>query len=326
MSNAEEYQKLIKDLEFTEIKPVIKDYSADRFIVRGTINRRDVLLKILPRSDKNRVKSYKKEFLVDKLMNEHNKDLKLPVIVKTKVLAQGQNDKYFWVIRKYYSGLSLSNYYPKKGMLRGYDIIRKTFLNARSSIIKGIVENLYSIQKIAINVRRFGVHKSQLQKRYEDSFDCDLILKCAKLLGQDLSHTISYTKSHRSEYFSEKYIVANVGDLVPPNIIVVEKNNIIFSDFEWFCFDNNTMDVAVLWIYFWRYKKWQDQLIKLTITNDELRANFRYSVIRVLLSKMLSIVSGRWGKIEMMDFYKQHKWAQYLKAAGESFEALMRVK
>jgi len=326
MSTRKDYEDIIKGISFIEITPVKKDFDNGRFIVRGKIKRRDVLLKVLPKSDVNRVDSYKKEFMVDKILDKHNMDITKPVIIKAEVLTIGENKKYFWIIRKYYSGTSLSNYYPDKAFLRGYDVIRKKFLLYRSRIIDSISENIISSQKMTKDLRKLNATKSSMYRRYETEYDIGIVIKTGECIGRDLTKVNELLGEHKKIYYSNEFKVANMGDLVPPNIIIRDVDNVIFSDYEWFCMDNNTMDVANLWLYLWRYPKWQKRLIEKLVTNDIQRKNFRYSVCRILLSKYTSIVSGSWGEIEMMDYYKKHKWSKYLVASGESFEALMKVR
>ncbi len=322
------YEDLIKELNFIELNSIKKDRKNGRFVARGVVNRRDVLLKVLPNTNQLRVSSLKKEFMIDRLLNKHNKDLKQPMVAKANVLKMGSNKTFTWVIRRYYAGSSLSDYSPNKNPLLGYDILKNKFIFKRNNIISQIVENEQSLAKMTKDFRSLGIKKENIKRRYYEEISSEDVDKLGGLLSSDFSKTVDFYSKNKKDYFSSNNIVACMGDLAPANILIKNDGQVLFSDFEWFCFDNYMIDFAFLWLFLKRYRNWQKKLIQLSVKNDDDRQNFRISVIREVYwwySKALLEYEGT-DRQERIKYYKKHIWTRHLNAAGESYEALIKVK
>lgn len=329
MSTYKDYQNITSELDFQEIDAIKKDFKNGEFIVRGVIKRRDVIIKMLPKKNKARIDALKKELLVNDLLEKHNNDLSKSEIVNAKIIAAGENHKYFWIIRRYYSGGSLAKYHPTSSFLKGYDIIRPNYRNKYLDIIEKISDNINSLSQMTNDFRKIGVAKSTIKRRYLEEFSSADIKKIDNFLNTNNLNNLKLFLDSQRCYFSKDNVVACIGDLAPSNIIITDMNEVVFSDFGWFCFDNYTIDIVFLWLFLWRYKKWQSHLVRLMIKNDQDRLNFQLSLIRIIFTTMITIFvkSKNKDKIkENTEVLRGHIWTRYLQAAGESFEAIMKVK
>jgi thiamine kinase-like enzyme len=112
-----------------------------------------------------------------------------------------------------------------------------------------------------------------------------------------------------------------MGDFVPSNIIVTQDKKIVFTDFEYFCIDNSSLDLAYLWLYLWRYPDWQNELLKKypNINQDD----FQISVLRILLPLFVRKFSSN--DIYSQKLYMKHKWREYLIRSAGSFDFLTKT-
>jgi thiamine kinase-like enzyme len=320
-------QSIFSSLDFEEIKKIKFDEKKDDYILVGKIKNRHTLLKITNKKNKYKVGQFNKEKLVDKILEKHNKNLNNPLVIKTDVMGFGENDDFVWVARKYYPGLSLAAYRPDK-VLWGYDIVRSNFLFYKQKIIKAIVDNLFSIYSLETDFRKLAISREDLLQRYKKNLEDYDVKKIENELKISLEKQIAFFNKIKKDYFSKDNVKASVGDLSPSNIIIKNDRELIFSDFELFCFDNYTIDIAYLYLFLWRYKGWQKTLIDLTIKNSQDRDFFRASIIRELMFLY------RWPfdslkekkNIDHKEFNRKHVWRKYLEASGESFDAIMKVK
>jgi thiamine kinase-like enzyme len=147
-------------------------------------------------------------------------------------------------------------------------------------------------------------------------------------LGIDLSNQEIFFNKIKGEYFKKENIKACINDLTPANVIIKDDGQLVFSDFELFSFDNYTVDIAYLWIFLWRYRNWQRELLLNTIKNDRDREYFRASIIRImfLLYDWPYNSMKNKPKLKHEKYNRRHIWAKYLIAAGKSYEAIMEVK
>ncbi len=193
------YQTVIKKLNFIEKASINKDYKKENFVLIGEINRRDILLKIVGKSEKGRVKNLKKEALVDRFISKYNSDLKNLLVNKVTILEVGENDKYMWSIRRYYPGSSLARLRKNKIFL-GYDIIRPRFMFKREVVINQIVDNLFALQKLTTDLRKLAVKKDYFKKRFKDKVDQYPIRKIEKDYDIDLKSQLDYFLRHREDF------------------------------------------------------------------------------------------------------------------------------
>lgn len=326
MPTRKDYEKIIKSLNFHEILAIKKNFKKGYYIIRGDIKGRDVLLKVVPKKDWIRAKLIKKEMLVDDIIEKHNVDLTKPLVLNARVLGIGHDNKYLWIIRRFYPGKSLARVQPKKVML-GYDRIRANFIHESHRIIKQIVDNIESVQSITNDFRRLGIKKEYFDRYFGSEIENLIENGLEKKLGITLSEHVKFYNNHKKNYLSKRYKCASVTDLSPSNIIIKDNGVVVFSDLELFSFDNYTMDIAYLWLFLWRYPDWQKKLVSLSIKNNIDRQFFRISVIRIILSKYKfpSVTAGIKSDSGIIIFFKKHAWYKYLIAAGESFEGLTKV-
>ena len=327
MSTRKDYEDIIDQLGFVEKLAIKKNFKKGKYIVRGDIRGRDVLLKIVPRKNKHRVETFKKENTIIKLIEKHNENFDNPLINITKVLVTGRNKKYFWIIRRYYPGTSMARLKLGKPLL-GYDKIRPKFIIKRGEYLNKITESITALQGLTNDFRKLGVKKELVKYRHFENIKINNPKKLEKELGIDLSDHQEFYKKIKKTYLSKENIVATQADLTPANIIIRSDGMLYLSDFELFCFDNYTLDIAYLWIFLFRYPKWQKGLLENTINNDQDRDFFRASIIRILFQQIYwpAISASIIDKEKKVDYTKRHKWFKYLVASGESFEALMKIK
>ncbi|MFA7243822.1 MAG: hypothetical protein WC080_00835 [Patescibacteria group bacterium] len=322
------YQKeladLFVDLHFNEKLAIKKDYERESYIFVGLINNNEVVLKIFPKSSTGRVRNMEKEKAVDQYIDKHNKNFGL---ARAKIIETGISGKYFWSIRQYYPGNSLSMLLPNESLM-GYDILRNEFIDKDKIIVPKIIDNLESLQKISVESHELNNLKKNFQQKYFEDLEDYNPENIGKYLGLSLINQQNFFANNKKLYYSNENIKACNSDMSPANIIVRPGDNIIFSDFEQFCFDNLTIDFTYLWLFLWRYENWQKVLIELFITNEKLEEMFRSSIIRILfhMHKWPSISLKIKTTEESKKIDRTHIWARYLAAAGDSFEAILHVR
>ena len=265
--------------------------------------------------------------MINRIIDKHNEDISQSLIHSIRVIAQNENNKYFWIIRRYYPGSSLAKF-DKSESFWGYDKIRPKYMLRRKQIIAQVVEAISALQGLTNDFRKLNIKKDEFPKRHFVNLSDNKPESIEKRLNLDLTpHQFFYNKI-RSDYLLKENSLACVADLSPANIIIREDNRLFFTDFEMFCFDNYTLDVAYLWLFLYQYPNWQSSLINALIRNDQDRGYFRASIIRILFQQIYwPAISSRVKDPREQDAYtKKHKWFKYLMSAGESFEALMKVK
>lgn len=309
-----EFTKISQELGFKASKFIRIDDVNGLFIVAGEINNKKVTLKIIPLSFGPRIEWVKKDVLVTKLLsNKKKSSFKI-----MNILREGETAKSYWFVREYIDGISLSKF-KEEGFLTGYDLINQKYLTKQ--IIKKIILILKTFQLIEIKDEKLTEYH-----RFPISID-----KEANHVGHQLGIKLSAIrliyKDHFAKYFSESKKVTTMGDFSPSNIIVKNESFYLF-DFEHFGRDNYSIDIAYLWLFLWRYKEWQNILIKEMIKTDENKKFFLVSLARIILFiynfKLTNIRQSTAHK--EISALKNFVWTRYLIAAGESFEAVMKVK
>lgn len=318
----EKIKEILSSLSFVESQKLKQDKKREEFIFVGEIKGRSVLFKISNKKNFHRVSMFEKEKAVDKIFEKHNKDLSNPLIVKTDIFGSGEERGYIWIARKYYPGKSLSYFQSDKPFF-GYDVIRRNFLLKKNQIINKIIENIETINLLETDLRRLSVEKNFFNRRFSENPDFSVLEKTHNL---NTDKQQAFFQKNKSEYFDKSNIKASTNDLHPGNIILKSDNQLVFSDFEHFTFDNYTVDIATLWLFLWRYKNWQKYFIEKTINNDADRMMFRMSMIRLYqYFHKLPLV----GEKNLQKGKKNagfSKWMKYFVAAGDSFDAIMKVK
>lgn len=316
-----ELNKIMKGLKLKEIKVYKKNLGAGYSVALGEIAGKKLVLKIVEKSNNESVLNLRKEIRAGRLITSYNRDNPNAQIRVVDAVKSGESVNCYWLLRKYCPGEALwGGKDDQKEILWGHDILNANFLADREKIIGGIVDNLNLFQKIGKKNDSEKKIMSGFKKRFDNEIKDSVIKKAQDVIGFNLKRQHDFYLSNRKDYLSDENICACVGDLVPANIIVdknsEDKNNIFFSDLAYFCMDNYMVDRAYFWLFLWRYPKWQDYFLKLVIATEKDKKHFRLSLIREMLS---------------LDWHERligvdHIWLRYLKAAGESFKALMRVK
>jgi hypothetical protein len=322
----EAYKKLIKELNFQELQVVRKDFNEGVFLLTGQINKKPVFFKIFPLFDKRRLEGIRKEVKVDKIIKKHNEMRTSVFIDRTEILNYGNNKDFNWLIRTFYQGETLGQI---KSSLENaifadkLSVIRREFLLNRDNIINQIAKNIFDFRTINYS------DEFLFSRRYKSNIEEYDIGTVEEALNIKLKNQLFFYKFNKIQYFRKSNINACIGDLTTTNILIKNNGDLFFSDFEWFSFDNQMMDIAFLWLYLWRYPDWQHIFLKHFIEEQKDKFNFRASIIRIL-TDLFNLKFDK--KIILNDkilgvrkAYKNHIWAKYLIAAGNSFETIINT-
>lgn len=322
-------EEIISQLGVQIIKKFKKDTKIGNAFIYGVLNRRDVLVKIISNNDVKKSANIHKEAIIANLIERNNKDLKKPLIFHTSVLGTGQNKDYTWLIRRYYKGRSLSEI-NEKIFLSGNDRIQIIFQDKKKDVIDQIVKNSEAIASLKSDSKRTGFKRGLFAKRFFEKILDYKVGDIEKGLKIDLSGQVDYFIKHQKKYYESKNLCFITGDLIPSNIIIKDDGKVVFSDLEWFCLDNQMMDYALLWLFFWRYPDWQSYLLKQIIKNKDDRIFFRLSIIRIIIGWYSYVYNLEREETDVLRErranYQKLIWTKYLIAAGESFESILKVK
>lgn len=323
-------QKILKNLEnqlkLENVIVLINSVANGVFIYKCDYQGGKALLKITPFSDQEKLFKQKKEVSVSEIISDFNSQNPQNQISFLKVLKSGVEEEHFWMLRVFEEGDSLSGTSELEAIvpLRGYDYVKKNYLGGKDDFIKAIFENLKSLQSIDCNL--FGQIKTW-PKRFKSDFS-DLNFTLAEQnLGISLKKTLNFYNEIKDDYFDNNNIKICVGDLNPANVIINHQNKVILTDFEYFCLDNYTLDLAFLWLYLWRYPDWQTELEKYIEPADE--DYFRASIIRIVLPfyfKSFGTAKYETGQDQSKDLYLKHIWLEILATVGESYKKLINIK
>jgi len=325
MFTEEEFKKIFFDINFIEIAPIKKSISRGYYISHGKIKGKEVVVKILTKNDKKRVRNYKKELVVSKILQQGRPKEILSRFACTWEI--GENEKFIWNIREYVSGEVISLYNPSK-ILMGYDEIDSKFKKDKDLIISGIRQNLNFLWSIDV-----PANKNLFRERFSQEIDQKKIKSIESGIGCSLKKQIDFYKKHKDKIYSSKNIKASFGDLIPANIIYNNKK-VVFLDFEWFTFDNYIADISLLWLYLWRYPTWQEKLIDELINSVDEKSFFKLNIIRSIIgyySNYVFVEKSEFKKapnsfLDKQKFFSKHIWTRYLAVAGESYETVIKTK
>ncbi len=314
------FKGIFEDSGFSPEKLFLFDQSKLRCSVMGKIGNVQCFLKIVKLSDA-RVQRYKKEYQVEKLFCSNAKNGN--DIARVQILNDGENLEYYWLIRKFYPGNSLSSYSNQKKPLFGYDLITRRY-SKKVDILKPIINNIRVFKKI----QKGGPLERELPM-YVLEMDDKLISGIEKGINLSLEKQLNFIITIKHDYLDGVNTCASMGDLTPANIIITKSNEVLLSDFEWFSFDNYMMDTAHLWLFLWRYPRWQKELFSAMVASNKAEDFFRVSLIRIILGWYKAPFTGDnpiHSSASRKKYFTNHIWTKYLEAAGDSFEALMKVK
>lgn len=315
-----EYQNLLKEIGIKEIGIYHKDLNYGLVTIKGIWQEKVVLLKIISKAHPKKVQSFKKECLIEDYLTQikGKKEDNLP---RTKVISNNENSQFFWIIREYITGDSLANSSGYKEILFGYDKIQDKYLSERDNYLRQISDGLSLLKTLNVNTR-----KSLQINRYKKEITDYNIKEIEAGIDIDLSKQLSFFDKIRKEFFADINLCATIGDLLPANIIITKDDKIIFSDFEWFSFDNYISDLSFLWLFLWRYPNWQKKLLIFNL-NKKDENFFRVSLIRQIIGWYSNPFDPRF-KVnkDQRKEYKKHIWSDYLINAGKSFDDLINTK
>lgn len=309
--------RVAKEQSF-QIDKTLKEREGVFVVVLGGYINEKAILKV---ADINEGKDFTREIERNKILDSlllGSSD----IINHPKILKSGINEHYNWIIREFVEGESLSGNFGDERYFFGYDVVDDKFINKRDIITTQLVEYL----KIAKSIKADKTHE-HMSSRYNfdiNKYDWALI---SKKINVDLSNQMDFYKKILAQYSDTSNQSLCFGDLNPGNVLIGENDEVIFSDFEWLCFDNFTFDVAFLWLFLWRYPDWQKYLVDNLISGDKEKEFFRASIIRQIIAYYSGPVVSLEGEKfnQFVNFHRKH-WIKYLVACGESFEALMKVK
>lgn len=318
-------ENLINKIGFVEKEVYKKDFKNEVCLLSGEITGKNVVLKIFSAKNERRIVGTQKEFLVDRLIDNYNKNSS-DKIKKTDIITLDHNDEIVWVIREYIFGESLCGTQFDPSYLITPDklsTIRDKFLLNRQSIVQNTAKRLLSLQKIT------GDKKSFDKQFKENIKDCP-ISEIEAGLGISLDEQLCFFKKNSKCFYSADRQVACMGDITPANVIIRGLDDALLTDFEWFCYDNLFIDIAHFWLFLWRYPDCQDVWISNFIKSEDDKRDFHLSVIRILINMMGKVFidssNTRDNIAEIRQAYKKHIWRRYLEAAGTSYDKILITK
>lgn len=321
-----EYDNLISKLNFIEREVFKKDVDSKTFLVSGTIDDQLVMLKAFSKENTRRRKGIEKEIVVDKIIEKANQERK-DQFLKTSILDSGESESLVWLTRKYFVGNSLTIVpAPTKYKITPDKLsaIRPEYLTKKDQVLSEIINQIKIFQKIDNqDIDKFQQGYARKLNKYNTN-------EIAKGLGVDLSQQLYFYEENFDEYVSNINYRPCLGDLTPANVLITQQYKVILSDLEWLCLDNQTLDIAFLWLFLHRYPDWQNKLVSGLITNKITEINFRSSIIRLLIANLNNIFGKNRSDLQNIDeikeLYKNHIWTKYLVAAGESYDKLINVR
>lgn len=329
MNYLNELDSLMKEINFASSKILRSISSRGYFIILGKYRNLDVVLRTAPITDLAKTIRFKREHEASKILASFNSNSKISVVNFTKVIDVQESRSLCWSIRSYSKDqtLAIDERYLQDE-LHGYDVIRRKFIDNYQPIVENIINTVLSVQKIDGNIIDKDVSNKLFTPRLDRSLEKIDIKKIERILEIKIKNSIDFYNHNIDEYCDNCNTCANMGDLIPPNIIVGPDNQITLYDYEWFCLDNYMVDFSSLWLFLWRYPKWQKALNSVIITSDKDKKFFRMSLVRELISWFGGAFSINETKKlhHRVNFYKNHVWSRYLEAAGESFNTIMKAR
>lgn len=295
------------------------------YVYRIKRNESEFLLKLVTSKNAAKIQLYQKEVAISNIISTY-----LPNLHAIHALECGYLDNYFWVLREYMPGESLcqedSISDTSRGLIYTLSNLKENFVSQRNSIIPIIANNIKILEssKGLYN----NIKTTSWNRRFCWPINANMLENIPKPLKSVFEQSLRFKENG---YLSEESLCLSVSDLIPSNILISSGGEIYFFDFEWMCLDNYTTDMSMLWLFLWRYPDWQNELIYCLELDNNSKNYFLISVAKIIANWYAGI---DWAKLEdkteinqaKYQGYIDHIWVKYIKAAGESFEALMNVR
>lgn len=316
-----EIQNVLKINKFNDYKLIKSNKTIGNYIFKCvTSDNKNVVIKIISKKYDLILSSYQREHFNSDLLNKYNSEVdEKQKIEFTNVITSAEDNNYYWIIREYIDGESLSE------DMQNYDNLNLKYFSSKlnHSYFDQIVQKLALIHQIKLRL----LNKDLLEfisKNPKKILDQPLeYIKSRKEKPQiNLAQHENYLNKFINNYSDEKNQVVVMGDLNPANIIISPQHKVIISDISNMSYDNCMFDFAYFWLFLWQSREWQNKLVEKYVKNQEDKEFFILTVIRTLLPIA-------WHKNEDIPAHiveRQKIWIKYLAASGESFEALMKVK
>ncbi len=318
------YQEILNELGFNFSEFVIEEADKGRLLIKGTFRGDPSLIKIYHKNPEI-LERVDKEFTVDRMLDRFNSKHPDSKILKTDVIQKGEAGEFVWLIRRYYNGSSLAD---PRGKLKdlnalfNHDLVQEKFVYSKEKILDQILNYLDSLQLIDGKfIELAGLSRNQVKPRFPLAVTNHPVTDLERQFQFSLSNQVEFFFGIKTLLLSKDNTTASVGDLLPSNIIIDKNFGVRFSDLELFCLDNRLSDLTYLWLFLWRLPDWQKYLVDRKIKTKEDKDLFRAVVIRTVTTN-----SEWFDRLPDNENRNNHIWVRYLKAAGESFEAIIKTK
>lgn len=314
--------QLIKKIDIKVLSVLKQDSLLKDFVFYGIYKGEEVLCKIIGKEYQLKYQNLKREALIGNIISSSR--FKIPT---TGIIEISEDSDFAWLIRKYILGESLSGSESTNDGLFGYDIILDSFLRSRDQILSKIFKGISEISRVRLRDNDKTFFKPRFDRNLEEYFPSNI----EKGFGIKLDKQLGFYDSFKQNFFSEKYIGGCMGDLVPANVIVsLKEEDVYLTDLEWFSEDHYMVDIVFLWLFLWRYKDWQEKWLMLSVKTLEEKEMFRFELIRHIIAWYKNIylpgIKITPALLKKREIFSNHIWTKYLVAAGESFEAIIKVK
>jgi serine/threonine protein kinase len=313
MSKIQMEEKLHSMKEISKIHYLLK--ADDRIVAEADYQNIKVLVKIGLKENQDLTAKISKECTIGRILkqiyleNDILDDL-------AKIVECGADQEFAWLVREYIQGEPMAEYIEeinKEPALISYSKIKECYLNNWQVYFGQIVS---SIKKTKIYRKKHIDELIELGQRFPTKLSQNDLGKCREAYGPSIETSLSFYDENIKQYTDRANMSPVFGDLVPSNIII-NKNEVKYTDLEYFSFDNSLVDIAWLWLFLYSYPDIQDYIIKNTIKTQQEEINFRCSVIRM-------IVGYRW--YAWFKDNQDHPWHRYAREAGESYQKLTNSK
>jgi hypothetical protein len=247
---------------------------------------------------------FKRELDVDALLSMDIGDSKKKFL-KNQVISSGKINNYSWLLRQFLGGKSLSHV-PDPNEELFYHPVDKDFVDREKELAGPIVDNILALQNIKV-LKDFD---SIFIQRFPRKFSNHELEKLGSYFNLKLESS-DFLATIPKDYYSADNMKLCTGDLAPTNIIV-DEDKVFFTDFEWLCVENTTVDIAYLWLFMWRYPIWQKSLYHQYFDkNEEEAVFFWYSIFRIIIFWFINLSELKDGR-DRKKIVKDHIWTRYL--------------